>query len=288
MKNEGYAKTPTQNQHPTILIIDDNPANLQVMMDHLANQGYDSMIARNGSDGLEKARLGQPDLILLDVFMPPGIDGFETCRRLKSDEITSDIPVIFMTAVASETENKVKGLEAGGVDYVTKPLQCEEVFARIRTHLTIRFLQRQLEEQNRQLEQQNALLEKEKTRFQTLSEATFEGIVFHDDTGILEVNSQCEQMFGYTHAELTRKHLSEIIDREYHKILSTHLNDSNTHVCQIQGVKKSGEHFPIEIQTRTMPSQDGEVRVTALRDLSWVKIREQIAVVDDKLGEIIW
>lgn len=127
----------------TLLIIDDEPANLKVMADYLKADGFEIMMARNGEDGLKKALRGLPDLILLDVMMP-GIDGFETCRRLKAEEITKEIPVLFMTALTN-IEDKVKGFTVGGVDYLTKPVQEEEVLARVSVHLTLRHLQQRLE-----------------------------------------------------------------------------------------------------------------------------------------------
>ena len=131
-------------QNSTILIVDDNPNNLGVIVDYLEDCGLTISVSRNGESGLKRAKFVHPDLILLDVMMP-GIDGFETCRRLKADEETRNIPVIFMTALTSP-EDKVKGLEVGGVDYVTKPIQHEEVYARILTHLRIQKLTRDLEQ----------------------------------------------------------------------------------------------------------------------------------------------
>ncbi|MDJ0756851.1 MAG: response regulator [Ardenticatenaceae bacterium] len=133
-----------------ILIVDDNVTNLKVAIETLKGYGLEILIARSGESGLERAVYAQPDLILLDVQMP-GIDGFETCRRLKANEQTAEIPVIFMTALAN-IENKVRGFEAGGVDYVTKPIQVEEVWARVNTHLTIRDLQREKEERIQELD----------------------------------------------------------------------------------------------------------------------------------------
>ncbi|MDM8518763.1 response regulator [Anaerolineales bacterium HSG6] len=126
-----------------ILIVDDNPTNLDVLFDYLDDAGYSVLVAEDGIDALEQIKYSQPDIVLLDIMMP-GIDGYETCRRLKADSRTKDIPVIFVTAL-SETEDKIKGFQAGAVDYVTKPFHQEEVMARINTHLTIRRLQRRLE-----------------------------------------------------------------------------------------------------------------------------------------------
>jgi len=120
----------------TVLIVDDNPVNLRVMIQHLAAENYETRIAQSGEEALEQLELALPDIILLDIMMP-GINGFETCKRIKTIPSAQDIPIIFMTAL-SETENKVKGLKLGAVDYITKPFQHEEVLARINTHLTIR------------------------------------------------------------------------------------------------------------------------------------------------------
>lgn len=141
----------------SLLIIDDNPTNLRVMVDYLATYGFEIMVARNGNSGIRRAKYAVPDLILLDVKMP-GIDGFETCRRLKADPQVKDVPVIFMTALTS-TEDKVQGFAVGAVDYITKPIRHEEALARISTHLTIRDLQKKLLQANKQLEEANNKLE---------------------------------------------------------------------------------------------------------------------------------
>ena len=134
----------------TVLVVDDTPANLEVLVSALSSsERFGVLVATNGSEALERARRQEVDLILLDVMMP-GIDGFETCARLKQDPRTRDIPVIFMTAL-SDTADKVKGFAAGAVDYVTKPIRHEEVLARVETHLALRRLQRELEEGNRRL-----------------------------------------------------------------------------------------------------------------------------------------
>ncbi|XXT23360.1 response regulator [Sorangium sp. So ce429] len=142
----------------TILIVDDVPANLAVAIDHLEEHGFEIGIAQDGEEALERAELLQPDLILLDVVLMPGMDGLETCRRLKARASTREIPVIFMTALA-ETADKVAGFEAGGVDYVTKPFQLDEVVARVKTHLTMHAMRRKIEAQNAQLQREIAMRE---------------------------------------------------------------------------------------------------------------------------------
>jgi DNA-binding response OmpR family regulator len=112
-----------------ILIVDDNPTNLSVIASYLDEYNFEIITAGDGEGGLERARLVQPDLILLDVLLS-GIDGFEVCRRLKADQATRDIPVIFMT-VLTGAKHRRKGFQVGAVDYITKPFQKEEVLARI-------------------------------------------------------------------------------------------------------------------------------------------------------------
>jgi two-component system, NtrC family, sensor kinase len=129
-------------QKNSILVVDDTPNNIRLLFDLLRGVGFNVSVVKSGELALEKLPLIHPDLILLDVMMP-GIDGFETCRRLKADEKSKDIPVIFMT-VLSDVESKVKGLQMGAVDYITKPIQIEEVLARVNVHLALRNTQVQL------------------------------------------------------------------------------------------------------------------------------------------------
>ena len=135
-----------------ILIVDDNPNNLSFLFDFLTELGFKVLVARTGVSALQKAEYSPPDLILLDVVMPE-VDGFETCRRLKANDSTKEIPIIFMTALNS-TEDKVKAFSVGAVDYVTKPIQNEEVLARVKAHLSISRLSRKLQEQNAQMQQE--------------------------------------------------------------------------------------------------------------------------------------
>lgn len=155
-KTENSSASPAKSASHTILVIDDNPTNLGVVTDYLEEYGFQIFVARNGKMGLKRAKHAEPDLILLDVLMPE-MDGFETCRRLQADEATRAIPVIFMTALA-DTNDKVKGFEAGGVDYITKPIHQAEVLARVKTHLRLRDLTRNLQGQTENLQKTNAKL----------------------------------------------------------------------------------------------------------------------------------
>ncbi len=139
--------------HQRILVVDDVPENLGTLYAFLSKRGFKVVVAPDGESALRMVGLSPPDLILLDAMMP-GIGGFETCLRLQRDPATRGIPVIFMTAL-SDPLDKVRGLEAGAVDYVTKPIEQEEVLSRIRTHLTILALRRELQARNAELEAKN-------------------------------------------------------------------------------------------------------------------------------------
>ncbi|MDM8520466.1 PleD family two-component system response regulator [Anaerolineales bacterium HSG6] len=139
----------------TILAVDDKPENLDILVGHLnVTFGFTILVAQDGEKAISLTEQFTPDIILLDIMMP-GIDGYETCRRLKLNPATKDIPVIFISAL-SETIDKVRGFEVGAVDYITKPFEYEEVFARVKTHLTLRYLQKYAEKKNEQLQQEIA------------------------------------------------------------------------------------------------------------------------------------
>jgi two-component system NtrC family sensor kinase len=142
----------TTAQQNLILVVDDNPTNARVLFDVLEAVGFRLFLAQSGESALEKLQVITPDLILLDVMMP-GISGFETCRRIKASPATRDIPVIFMTALTDITD-KVKGFSLGAVDYITKPIQQEEVLARVNVHLRLQKLNRELHQLNQTLEEQ--------------------------------------------------------------------------------------------------------------------------------------
>ena len=133
-----------------ILLVDNNATNLSILVQSLSEAGYKVRVAQDGESAIAQIPYAKPDLILLDVMMP-GIDGFETCRRLKAVPETQAIPVIFMTAL-SDVFDKVKGFQVGAVDYITKPFEIEEVLVRVDTHLAIQKLQNQLQIQTEQLQ----------------------------------------------------------------------------------------------------------------------------------------
>jgi len=205
---------PINTKSPgVILIVDDNPTNLEMLFEFLANAGFKVLIAEDGESAIERVEYAPPDLILLDVIMP-GIDGFETCRRLKANESTQDIPVIFMTAL-SESIDKVRGLNLGAVDYITKPLQHEEVLARVKLHMNLQNLTKTLKEQNLRLEQeiQERQRSEQKIREQAalLDITTDAIIVLNLDNQILFCNKGAERLYNFSAEEVIGKDADDIL-----------------------------------------------------------------------------
>ncbi|KAF3885691.1 MULTISPECIES: hybrid sensor histidine kinase/response regulator [Nostocales] len=199
-----------------ILIVDDTPNNLQMLFDFLEDSGFKVVVAEDGESALEMAEYAPPDLILLDVLMP-GMDGFETCRRLKSNQSTQEIPIIFLTAITDKVD-KVKGLKLGAVDYITKPLEHEEVLARVNIHMRLQNLTKRLTEQNQLLEveilerkrieaelrRQTDELTEWKNRYEALIQAS--GQILYDwnpHTHEVTYGGNIEQILGYTLDEIS-------------------------------------------------------------------------------------
>jgi hemerythrin-like metal-binding protein len=170
-----------------ILIVDDEPNNLNVLRNCLTEAGFKVPVLESGETALELVDNIKPDLILLDVMMP-GMDGFETCRRLKQNETTKDTPIIFISA-KTDAVDKVKGLEMSAVDYIGKPFQAKEVIARVNKHLTIHNLRKQLEEKNKELESKNQLIRQVFGRY--LSDEIMQ-ILLDTDSGLTLGGERCE------------------------------------------------------------------------------------------------
>jgi signal transduction histidine kinase len=179
------------SETPQVLIVDDVRENVHRLSQLLIIHGYQVHGVTDGEAALKVVQTFLPDLILLDVLMP-GLDGYEVCRRLKADDRTRDVPVVFLSALG-QTEDKIKAFRAGGVDYILRPFQTEEVLARVNTHVTLRRLQRDLNRQIAELREQNAELD------------AFAHTVAHD------LKNPLQQVIGY----------AETLVEFYHEIPST-------------------------------------------------------------------
>jgi diguanylate cyclase (GGDEF)-like protein/PAS domain S-box-containing protein len=289
-----------------ILIVDDIPANLGVMVDLLETEGHRVLVAKNGPEGMLRAEQEQPDLILLDVMMP-GENGFAVCRRLKAAPLTRHIPVIFMTSL-DELQDKLEGFAAGGVDYVAKPLQIAEVATRVRTHLELSALRRQLTAQNQELrEARDELEERVKLRTAALTAEIDErrraelelqkssqqihdlynrapcGYHSLDKDGIcVSVNDTQLNWLGYARGELVGKRLTEFLTpksaRLFGKAFRLITERGWVRDIELQLVRRDGSCLPVLLSATAVRDADGQFVMTrtTLYDLSERKQAEEL------------
>lgn len=244
---------------PTILIVDDALEELKPLIRFLETSGFQIAVAPNGESALNQIRHVRPDVILLDVSMR-GLNGIETCRRLKAIESVCSVPVIFLTGL-NDMVDKLKGFEAGGADYITKPFEHEEVLARIKTHLELQRLHRELRQ--------------EYDRLHSLADAALEGIVVYAEEQILEINHASEQLFGYPRADFLNKAVSELLTPAFRPLLSDPLPAEPQPPQEAEGLTRNNAAIPIEVQIRAIDWSGRPARVAAIRDLSWRKALEQ-------------
>jgi len=169
--NDVLGSIPVNIEEPSVVIVDDMPDNLRLLTSILKDRGYKVRPAPSGARAMATIRKEPPELILLDIMMP-GLDGYEVCRQLKDEERTRDIPIIFLSAL-NEVIDKVKAFKAGGVDFITKPVQVEEVLARVKTHLTIRSQQKTLALKNEELLNKNELILEQAQRLERMATRDF-------------------------------------------------------------------------------------------------------------------
>jgi PAS domain S-box-containing protein len=197
------------HRQPNILLIDDNPGNLRLLVQMLSQQGYKVRPATNGSLGISVALKDPPELILLDIMMPD-MDGYEVCQQLKANPKTKDIPIIFLSAL-HEPIDKVKAFSLGAVDYITKPFQMEEVQARVKHQLKITSLQQAIKEDNARLQREIQQRQQSDRLFENIFEQAAVGMCLLTLSGeFLRVNAALGRMLGYSHAEFLNLRIPEI------------------------------------------------------------------------------
>ena len=235
----------------SILVVDDAPANLQVLAGMLKDRGYKVRPVPSGKLALLAARRDPPDLILLDIIMPE-MNGYEVCEQLKADDNLKGIPVIFISALTEQLD-KVKAFAIGGVDYLTKPFQMEELHARAETHLKLRRLQIELEYE---IQQRTVALRKSQEQLAAVLHTAADAIITINATGIIQsVNAATERMFGYTAAEMIGQNVKMLMPSPYREEHDRYLDSYNkTGVKKIIGIgrevvarRKDRSTFPVEL-----------------------------------------
>ncbi len=210
----------SENTKPFILLVDDLPKNLQILGNIFDLNDYRISLAKSGEQALKIVEKEGPDLIILDILMP-GIDGLTVCQRLKQQQKTRDIPIIFMTA-KNQTEDITRGFEAGAVDYITKPFSASELLARVNTHLELKQNRDTIIEMNASLEQRvrqrTEELEKSESKYRAVIDIMPQGLIeFSPDGDIHICNPAFHEMFGYTIGELVQKNIFTILSGTFYQ-----------------------------------------------------------------------
>lgn len=292
----------TTSDQSVILIVDDTPTNLEILLNLLESSGFKVVVSEEGESAIEMAEYAPPDLILLDILMPE-MDGFETCRRLKMKQATQDIPIIFMTAL-SDRVDRVKGLNLGAVDYITKSLEHEEVLARVNIHLRLQNLTKRLTEQNAHLQQEIEkrkqaqeereqafkALQQSEARFRRLVESNIIGIICLNLNGkITEANDAFLKMVGYDRTALQMGSLrwDEMTPSEYQHLDQAAIDQLlNSGICnpfEKEFICQNGNRIPVMIGSALL--EGSQNAVSFVLDLSehkqaQQKIFEQAALLD--------
>ncbi len=279
----------------TILIVDDQPENIDVLS-NILRADYKVKAAINGEKALEIIQQKQlPDLILLDIMMP-GVDGYEVCRQLKSDSHTCDIPVIFVSALQN-VDDRVTAFTAGGVDYITKPVQPEEVRARVQTHIQLKKMQQQLKQSNDDLEEKvkERTLELEtaytdlhdshlkivesENKYRSLLEAAPDAVLLVNEQGLIEmVNHEASRLFDYSAEELLGQSVEILVPDTANDHVSHRLNYMSepkisgqkiggiNRNLKLHALRKDGHEIPVDISLSPVETNDGIKVIVDVRD----------------------
>ncbi|MCP4690695.1 MAG: sigma-54-dependent Fis family transcriptional regulator [Desulfobacterales bacterium] len=239
-------KKPTGQEGCNILVVDDKPMNMRLLVKMLNEEGYNVRGAPNGERALEELEKQTIHLILLDIRMP-GMDGFSVCERIKANASTKNIPVIFISAL-TETFDKLKAFSSGGVDYITKPFEAAEVLARVRTQLS---------------------LVEQRDRLRRLADVSFEGILVHSRGEIVEVNRTLAEMLDRPGEELIGASVFDLLIPASGDLAGRHDRVDFSRSYEARAVKRDGTRFPVEIQAREVTWLGRKARVVAVRDMSW-------------------
>ncbi|MDN5870545.1 MAG: sigma-54-dependent Fis family transcriptional regulator [Nitrococcus sp.] len=249
-----------RDNKPVILLVDDTPANLNVLCDLLDGSGFEVRVAEDGASAVEQVSYARPDLILLDVRMP-GMDGFETCRILQERVATRDIPIIFMTAL-TDTADKIKGFQCGAVDYITKPFQHEEVLARVATHIKLQNLTVKLKESEERLSR--------------IFQCAMDAIITTDQDGCISMfNRAAEEMFCCVAAQAIGRPVAGFLSDDLARVIADYMKPALGQAPQsamwvpegLTAVRATGEPFSIEATVSRADAVGQTFYTLILRDI---------------------
>lgn len=255
-----------ETKHGTVLVVDDEPANLGVLFEALKAAQFNVLLTTCGANAIRSAEKEPPDIVLLDIGLPD-MDGFQLYQRLRTLAPLQGTPFVFLSS-RDELEAKLTGIGMNAVDYITKPFAAAEVVARVKKHLKIRRLQIQLEDRNQELQEQIS-------RFKTLEEATFEGVVIHDGDRILEVNTRIKDLCGRPRSEIIDQPPLDFIAPDARTLVAEYLRIERQMPYQTEILHRDGSRIPVEIQARPMQYDGRTVRVAIVRDLRYQEALER-------------
>jgi PAS domain S-box-containing protein len=266
-----------------ILIVDDSPNSLIVLSQLLHNEGYIVETKQNAETILATVKKIQPDLILLDISMP-GVDGYEACQILKADEQTKDIPVIFISGLNS-TSDIVYAFSVGGVDYITKPFQQDEVNARVKTHITLRKSLQHLESANKKLIKEEEKLQEGIKNFEAVFNATTDIIIISDlQSNIVNVNPQAIKIYGYSKEEFLKMTVLQLIHPDNKHLFfdfTDKINQYGFMRIESKEMKKDGSTFIAELQISIFEYNGKPHYLGVIRDISKRKA-DELALIEAK------
>lgn len=252
-----------QDEKQVVLVVDDTPINLELMQSILVSDGHEVALASDGATALQMAKASPPDLILLDVSMP-GMDGYEVCRRLKADEATRHIPVIFVSSY-NDLVSETLGFVAGGVDYIPRPINRQVVLVRVRSHLA-------LHQQRRNLE----------GMFQDVMEFAPDAFILADPQGhIVQINARTEELFGYHRSELIGLPVETLIPQRmrpgHEARRGAYASQSKTMRMGVGAncLRKDGTEFPGDISLSPLQTTRGRLLMAVVRDVTESKQQEE-------------
>jgi len=256
-----------------VMIVDDTPANLQLLAGILEDEGYMVRPTRVPEMAIESALANPPNLILLDVMMP-GMDGFEVCRQLKQNEHTVNVPIIFITALQG-AQDRLRGFEVGGVDFITKPIRRGDVLARVSAQLV---LYQMGESRKEVVDLRNKELEQNESKYRTVFETSNDAIILLNEHSCFDGNSAALKMFGYaSRDEFMVYHLSEFSpatqpdgrnSKEVANEMIALAYQNNTHSFEWIFRRSTGENFPAEILLTRLTLNKQDVIQATVWDIS--------------------